>query len=279
MKKMTKRLILIIAIFFNLKAFASENKKIISIGGAITEIIYQLKSENLLIANDTTSYFPKEAQKLTKVGYQRALSVEGILSLNPDLIIMTDEAGPKIAIKQLQDAGVKILQLKSPKNIEDILVNILAIGKEVSKEKEAKDLILKIKKQQKLLVKNQQNKRPKVLIVHHHSKGLPTGAGRNTAADAIIKISGGENIFADFENYKAVSSESIIAKNPDIIIIATPMAEEIDDLNHLKNNNSFKQSSAFKNNNIYVFDSLEILGFGPRTIDSALKLNKLYQDL
>lgn len=279
MKKMTKNLIFIITIFCNLKAFAGENKKIISIGGAITEIIYQLKAENLLIANDTTSYFPKEAQKLTKVGYQRALSVEGILSLNPDLIIMTDEAGPKIVIKQLQDAGVKILQLKSPKNIEDILVNILSIGKEVSKEKEAQKLVLKIKEQQKLLAKNQQNKRPKVLIIHHHLKGSPTAAGKNTAADAIIKISGGDNIFFDFENYKVISSETIIAKNPDIIIIATPMADEIKDKNSLKNHDSFKQSSAFKNNNIYVFDALEILGFGPRTIDSALKLNKLYQDL
>lgn len=272
---MIKNLIFIIAIFVSSNAF-SAHQRVIAIGGANTEIIYQLQAKDLLIGSDTTSYYPKAAQLLPKVGYHRALSAEGILALNPDLVILTNEAGPKSVIRQLEIANIKMLKVKSARNIDDVIANITKIANKLDRQQEAEKLIAKIKQQQKLLTKSKTNK-PKILIVHDHGSGSASAAGKNSAADAIIKLSGAVNVINEFENYKVISPEIIIAKNPDIIIVAKTMLDQISDQEQLKNNVAFEQSLAFKNKQIYVFDALEILGFGPRTVETAIKLNKLYQ--
>ncbi len=91
---------------------ATPPKRVVSIGGALTEIIYALEADALLIGSDTTSTFPAVAKALPKIGYQRALSAEGILSLNPDLVLLTTEAGPPAVLKQLETAGVRIVKAK-----------------------------------------------------------------------------------------------------------------------------------------------------------------------
>ena len=94
---------------------AAEINRVITIGGAVTEIAYLLGAESTLVGSDTTSYFPPSAEKLSKVGYQRALSAEGILSLEADLIILNEEAGPPSVLAQLKSANQKILNLKDIK--------------------------------------------------------------------------------------------------------------------------------------------------------------------
>ena len=68
--------------------------RVLSIGGSVTEIIYALGEQDRLIARDTTSSYPAEAKNLPDVGYMRALSPEGILSVDPQLIIAEDGSGP-----------------------------------------------------------------------------------------------------------------------------------------------------------------------------------------
>ena len=92
-------------ILFSLSSYAEIPKRVITIGGSLTEIVYALDSQALLVGSDTTSYYPEAAEELPKVGYQRTLSAEGILSLDPDLVIVTEEAGPPAVLKQLQSTN------------------------------------------------------------------------------------------------------------------------------------------------------------------------------
>ena len=68
--------------------------RIVSVSGATTEIVYALGAEKQLVGSDTTSLFPAAALQTPKVGYMRQLSAEGLLSLKPDAVITTHEAGP-----------------------------------------------------------------------------------------------------------------------------------------------------------------------------------------
>ena len=82
--------------------------RLVTVSGAITEIVYLLGAEAQLVGTDTTSLFPVAAQKTAKVGYMRQLSAEGLLSLKPDAIIATTEAGPPVVLDQIRSAGVKV---------------------------------------------------------------------------------------------------------------------------------------------------------------------------
>ena len=82
-------------------------QRIVSIGGAITEILYALGLEQRVVAIDSTSFYPPQAlREKPNVGYMRALSPEGVLGLNPSLILATEDAGPKEAIAVLRAAGI-----------------------------------------------------------------------------------------------------------------------------------------------------------------------------
>ena len=66
---------------------SKNSNKIVIAGGSLTEIVYDLKEEEKILAVDVTSNFPPEAKALPSVGYVRALSTEGLLSLGPTLIL------------------------------------------------------------------------------------------------------------------------------------------------------------------------------------------------
>ena len=84
-----------------------DNSRIVSIGGAITEILYALGLEQRVVAIDSTSFYPPQAlHDKPNVGYMRALSPEGVLGLSPSLILATEDAGPKEAVAVLRAAGI-----------------------------------------------------------------------------------------------------------------------------------------------------------------------------
>jgi len=267
--------------YTNWSAYAETPKRVITIGGPITEIAYKLGANGLLVGSDTTSYYPPEAKKLAKVGYNRALSAEGILSLNADLVVLTEDAGPPAAINQLNAAGVPMLQLKTNRSIDDIVASIKQIGQALDREKESKQLIADLTQKQRNLesLLDDMKYRPRVLVVHRHMGGAPLAAGTGTAANSIIALSGGVNVVTEFANYKPLTPEAAAVFQPELIIIAAPPDDAVRGQAKLKTHPVFEQTPAGKNGHIYVMDALEVLGFGPRIIDTAVKLNQLYLNL
>jgi len=107
---------------------AKSPDRIVSIGGSLTEIIYALGEQSRLIARDTTSTFPPEANLLPDIGYIRALSPEGVLSVDPKLVIALEGAGPPEAVKILQAAEVPFVSIPEIYSRNGIVDKILAVG-------------------------------------------------------------------------------------------------------------------------------------------------------
>lgn len=274
---MKKFLLIVFFCLISFNALAKENPKIITIGGALTEIVYALDAGDLLVGSDTSSYYPEQANDLEKVGYQRTLSAEGILSLHPDFIILTEEAGPEAVLKQIKSANVEIVKLKSAKSISDVKYNIKKIAQLLNRQKEVKKLIAKIESDEKKLAKQLlKTKGQKVLFILNHDGKNMLASGSKTAADAMIKLSGGSNAIAEYQGYKQLNSESILEINPQIILTTTLDKDTHTDEEILRNLPSLKMSDAVKNNRIIVMDSLYLLGFGPRVVEAALDLNSKY---
>ncbi len=83
-------------------------RRLVALSGALTEVVYLLGAQSLLVGTDTTSLYPEAAQKTAKVGYVRQLSAEGVLSLKPDAVVASSEAGPAVVLEQIRRAGVRV---------------------------------------------------------------------------------------------------------------------------------------------------------------------------
>ena len=234
--------------------------RLISIDGAITEIIYQLNAAENLVAVDSTSKHPKAATELPNVGYMRALSAEGILSLQPTQIITTSAAGPQAVIAQLKQSGVDITVIDQPYTVAGTKTKILTLGKMLQREKAAQALIDTMQESinhSLAMVPTDQKPINALFFLGMRGNQL-MAAGQGTQADAMLKITGIENAGASFKSYKPLSKEAVINIDPDVIIISQHNAFDA------KIKEQFAFTSAYKNNRILVGKSEDLLGFGPR---------------
>ncbi len=245
------------------------NQRIVSVGGGLTEILYELGVEKQIVGVDTTSKWPKAAMKKPQVGYQRKLSAEGILSLQPSVLLVTEDAGPQEVLQQIRGAGVPVTVFKTKQNVEGVIENIKAVAKTVGKVEAGEVLATKINNDYAKLKKFLQTlkSKPSTAFFLGMGKGSPMVAGKNTGADSMIELAGGKNAFANIESYKQISAESMIAAAPEVILIASHAArgKQLSEIQQLK---SIKLTPAAKNNRVIVVDTMLMLGFGPRIVEA-----------
>ncbi|MEH6525530.1 MAG: ABC transporter substrate-binding protein [Sneathiella sp.] len=278
---MIKVLFSLVLVLISSAALAESPKRIVSVGGALTEIIYGLGAGDLLVGADTTSYFPEQAGQLPKVGYQRTLSAEGILSLTPDIVILSDEAGPPAVLAQLKTAGVSILQIQAGRSLSDVKESINIIGTALDKSEQSSALIsdLELSSTQLDNAIAEQKDKKRIMFILQHSGGAPMVAGMGTAASSVIELSGAENAVKGYRGYKPLSPESAIAIAPDVILVTTQGLEQAGGKMSLLNKPGLNLTPAAKQGKVIAMDALLLLGFGPRTAEAAKELNRRTKDL
>lgn len=254
------------AILLTAASGALAEQRIVSIDGSITETIFALGAEQNLVGVDTTSVYPAAAHKLPKVGYMRQLSAEGILSLAPQTVLASKDAGPEQVLKTLKQAGLAIEIIPSERNLEGVLTKVQAIGKQLDKAPEAQQLIASIKQQSAAVQQQieQADKRPRVMFLLAMGDRGASVAGMNTQADAMIKLMGAENVITSFSSYKALTPEAAIEAAPDVIVIAERPDLPLD----LEQYPALKLTPAYQQDRVVRAGSMFLLGFGPRIGDA-----------
>ena len=168
-------------------------RRVVCIGGALTEIVYALGAADRLVAVDTTSVFPAAARNLPQVGYQRTLSAEGILAQTPDLVIATADAGPQAALRQIRDAGVKVEPVPvgySPQALDEKVKRVAAaLGAQPQGEALLRQIAQGWQRLHGRIAAS--GKRTRVLFILAHGGPAVMVAGRDTAAHAMIELAGG----------------------------------------------------------------------------------------
>ncbi len=252
----------------------SRYQKIVSVGGAITETIYALGQGDRIVATDTTSYFPPEAENTPKVGYQRALSVEGILSTQADLVIASDHAGPEKVIQQLKTTHLSFVTLPTADSIQQVIDNIQSLGALLCAEQQSRDLVNKIRNKQLAFTRSDALSKQRVLFVMQHSGGAPMVAGAATSAASIIQLSGASNAVTEFEGYKPLTPEALLLAKPDVILTTDFGRQQTDALTAILALPGMNLTPAGRKKLIVSMDSLLLLGFGPRTVEAAQTLHQ-----
>jgi iron complex transport system substrate-binding protein len=256
-------------------AAATDTSRIVSIGGAVTEIIYALGADKNVVAIDTTSvYPPRAAAEKASVGYMRAVSAEGVLGLRPSLILATEGSGPKETMAVLQAAKVPLIKVPDSHTGDGIIEKIQIIAKALNAQARGKCIVDQVRKDLDDLQKVRAGIRaPKrVMFVLSLVNGRAMVSGRNTAADGIITMAGAVNVVTEYEGYKAISDEAVIAAKPDIILAMDRGGPNPVTADHVFGLAAFSGTPAATDRRFIAMDGLYLLGFGPRTARAARDL-------
>ncbi|MHA7879933.1 MAG: heme/hemin ABC transporter substrate-binding protein [Saccharospirillum sp.] len=237
-------------------------ERLVSIDGAITEILFALEATDRLVGVDTTSTWPPEAEQLPDVGYMRALSAEGILSLAPERILTTTDAGPPDTLSQLRRAGVNITIIDSQYSLAGVLDKVNTVAEALNRQQDGQQLQQKIQDEvraaQTQLAETVGPLRA-MFVMDAGTRGFQV-AGQNTRAHGALELAGLINVFAEIRDYKPLTPEAAIAANPDIILVFHSQ----DDLQTLAANPALAMTSAAQNGRIHAIDDIDLLTFGPR---------------
>jgi iron complex transport system substrate-binding protein len=249
---------------------ASLPQRWVTAGGALSEWVVQLGGEAKLVGVDSTSQQPPSLQKLAGVGYQRQLAAEGILALRPDLLLGTEEMGPPVILAQLAAAGVRVEVLSAQPNLPALQANVQRIGQLLGVPQLAaqqfSDYQQQLSRQQLWVAAAQADTQaPEVLLLLGHAGAAPMVAGLETAGDWLIKQAGGRNLAAH-SGYKVLSSEALLALNPQVLIIADrSLSGEAARQALLVQNPALAATRAVSDRRVWMLDpSLLVGGLGPR---------------
>ncbi|MCX7559535.1 ABC transporter substrate-binding protein [Sulfitobacter sp. F26204] len=251
---------------------------IVSIGGSVTEIIFALGAADRLVARDTTSSYPPEAESLPDVGYMRALSPEGVLATDPTMIIAEDGAGPLETISVLEGAHIPFVTVPDEFSAQGVSAKIMAIGKAINEEEKAEALAADLRRRLNTVMQTSQGKvdgeKRRVLFVLSTQGGRIMASGTNTAAAAMIEMAGARNAVTVFEGYKPLTDEAVIAAAPDAILMMERAGDHDGSIDGLLSLPAIASTPAAQNRAVIRMDGLYLLGFGPRTADAVSDLNR-----
>ena len=255
---------------------AADASRIAIAGGSITEIVYFLGEQDRIVATDRTSNYPAEALDYPSVGYVRDLSTEGLLSLAPTLILGEHDMGPPAVLTQIAATGVEIVKVPEVHTAAGIVDKVRCIARILGMEQHGEATIqarLDGTLEALAAISERNNAtRPRVAVLLGLHDGVPLGAGTDTSGHGLIEMAAADNVFAGFDGWKPVSMEAMVQANPEYIVVPQRGIDDAGGIDELLHQPGLALTAAARNRNLIGMDGMSMLGFGPRTLDTALKL-------
>lgn len=247
-------------------ARAALPKRLVVAGGALTEMVYLLGAEASLVGVDTTSLYPADTHKLPKIGYFRQLSAEGILSLDPSLLLLSDQSGPPSTMEKLRSMKLPLAVIPDSLAVEQVPDKLRLVARAIDRAEAGEQQALRLQGEIEALkaaVARLQS-RPRVLFLMSITDGRLLAGGAATAAESMIHFAGGRNAITGSNGYKPVSAEAAFAADPDVILISDQSLEATGGLDGLRALPQLRSLRALKEGRIVTLEMLFLLGLGPR---------------
>ena len=260
----------------------ADSSRIAVAGGSLTEILYYLGEQARIVAVDSTSNFPQQATEFPSVGYVRALSAEGLLSLEPTLVLGEDDMGPPEVLEMVSAAGVPVVQIGETHTASGIVDKVRCVASVLGVSAESTSRIEALVATETTLARSSPDDAasapPKAALLLQFRDGAPIGAGGGTSGDGLLRMAGAANALGAFDGWKPVSMEAMSLAQPDYIIItergvnAAGGAAEV--LAHPAVQLVARAWPGDPAERLIVRDGMTMLGFGPRTLGAALELRQ-----
>jgi len=249
-------------------------ERIISLSPANTEILFALGLGEKVVGITNVCNYPSQTKEKEKIGDYNNPNLEKIIELEPDLILAS-HGNPTELIDQLEELNYTVVGL-NPKNIDDVISSITMVGKITGNVKEAARLTEEMEERIGAVLSKTsslvENNKPRVLYVVWY-KPLWT-AGSGTFIDELIQKAGGINIAGDIAGWPQMNLETVIEKNPQVIIIGYS-EDQPELIQAVRNESTLDQTDAFKNNQIHTIDTDIVSRTGPRIVDALEEIAKI----
>ena len=267
--------------FDNAPANGTDERYVV-ISPIYNEIIWALGAQDRVVGVDLSSTYPPAIKDVQTVGYHRALSAEGILSLHPTAVIHDNNIGPPQVVEQIQQLGLPMKTFTAKNNsIDGTKALMREMGAFFHKEDRAEELCRNLDSQYASSIEKakQFTESPRIAVIHFGrasnvylvvGKG---GEGDGGAASQMIEWAGGQ-MAVDAKGMQRMASPELIAQaNPDIILVTDfgydRLGGPVDEIKALP---GVATSNAAKNNRIYRIEENQLMYFGPRTGENIEKV-------
>lgn len=250
-------------------------QRIVALNSSTVEILFDLGRQSLIVGTDVGAQYPEDAKALAKVGHPYRPSVEGIISLKPDLVLATEENLPAASAEQLRSAKIPVLVLENSAKdgLEGLKWRITEISKVTEAEKEGQALIAAIDKKMAAVkaAADKQEKPLNIFFLYAHGPKEAFVYGRETGSHELIQSIGARNA-ADFTTgTKPLTAEAMVQASPDVIIMLGRGLKAVGGVEGALKLPGVKLTPAGKNRRIVEVDD-SIRWISPRFPDFADKL-------
>ena len=243
-------------------------ERVVSLAPNLTEILFHIQGGSKIVGVSEYSDFPLSASQIRKVGASNQLDIEGILSLEPDLVVAWESGNPAEDLAQLERLGITVFRTES-RTIQDIAslmrsLGILTGAADLGNERATKFI------NDTTSIRESYSQRENLRVFYQiWSDPIYTLNGQHLIS-RLIEHCGGTNIFHEVETLApVVSTESVIERDPQVIIAGGYAGETPP---WLANWNQWSSISAVRNSRLYTVDTDQLSRMGPRIVAGMKEL-------
>lgn len=231
--------------------------RIISLAPSVTETLFALGLGDKVVGVTSFCDYPPEARMKESVGDTQRPGIERIVALKPDLVIASTSSQLESFVRSLDGAGIPVY-VSNPRNLEETIKSIRAIGEVTGSPERAEELTNKLRARIEQVRARVHSRPQPAVFVMLGGEPLLTAGGPSFLTDLITQA-GGRSISADEKSdYPQYSLETVIARQPEIIFLQAgdePLPERL------------KQTPAARQGRIYHVNDDLLLRPGPRVVD------------
>ena len=239
----------------------TDGARIVTIGGPITETVYALGLGDAVVGTDRSSLYPDAIYQKPRLDYFRQTSAEGVLSLDPTLVIAIEGTGPEGVLDQIRAAGVRVEVVPEVESVEDAAARVEAVARVVGREADAAGVVERMRAE---VAAVEPAPSVRALFVYARGAGLVMVAGTDHAADTALRLAGAENVVTAFPGFRPLTAEAVAGAAPDVIVIPERGLESLGGVEGLLAQPGLAQTPAGQTRRVVTVDDALLLGMGPR---------------
>ena len=239
-------------------------ERFVSLAPNLTEIAFAIGARDHLVGNTTFCNYPEEAKSITKVGDTLQPSIERVLALKPQLVLVSTASQLQAFTSQLEEHRIA-LYINDPQSLEDVFLSITNLGDVLNQSAAASDLVKRLRARTEA-VERAVAGRPRVRVFFQLSGQPLYTAGKTSFVTNLIERAGGQSVTVDVnEAWPRLSDEAALASRPEAVIMLS--GESMGSSANLKVARALQNSPAVRNGRLHVIDGDLLTRPGPRLVD------------